>query len=134
MAVLDIISVNMNNALKGYVMNGVANYTGSGAVSTTKMVMRVKNTNLSNVAQADILVDVYFRFYDANEGGIRVTSYEIPIPASRKVVGFDFYEDGQTPPNANIEIDLVGAEIKEFGSAGVLFIEIISVDLAALLI
>lgn len=134
MAVLDIISVNMNNALKGYIMNGVVNYTGSGAVSTTKMVMRVKNTNLSNVAQADILVDVYFRFYDANEGGVRVTSYEIPIPAGRRVVGFDFYEVGQTPPNANIEIYLVGAEIKEFGSAGVLFIEVISVDLASVLI
>ena len=134
MAVLDIISANINNALKGYVMNGVVNYTGSAPTSTTKMVMRVKNTNLSNVAQADILVDVYFRFYDANEGGVRITSYEIPIPASRKVVGFDFYEDGQSLPNANIEIDLVGAEIKEFGSAGVLFIEVISVDLAALLI
>lgn len=134
MAVLDIISVNMNNALKGYVMNGVVNYTGSGAVSTTKMVMRVKNTDLSNVAQADILVDVYFRFYDANNGGVRVTSYEIPIPASRKVVGFHFYEVGQTQLNANIEIDLVGAEIKEFGSAGVLFIEVISVDLASVLI
>lgn len=134
MAVLDIISVNMNNALKGYIMNGVVNYTGSGAVSTTKMVMRVKNTNLSNVAQADILVDVYFRFYDANEGGVRVTSYEIPIPAGRRVVGFDFYEVGQTQLNANIEIYLVGAEIKEFGSAGVLFIEVISVDLASVLI
>lgn len=134
MAVLDIISVNMNNALKGYIMNGVVNYTGSGAVSTTKMVMRVKNTNLSNVAQADILVDVYFRFYDANEGGVRVTSYEIPIPAGRRVVGFNFYEVGQTQLNANIEIYLVGAEIKEFGSAGVLFIEVISVDLASVLI
>lgn len=134
MAVLDIISVNMNNALKGYVMNGVANYTGSGAVSTTKMVMRVKNTNLSNVAQADILVDVYFRFYDANEGGVRITSYEIPIPAGRRVVGFHFYEDGKTPPNSSIEIDLVGAEIKEFGSVGVLFIEVISIDLAVVLI
>lgn len=134
MAVLDIISVNMNNALKGYVMNGVVNYTGSGAVSTTKMVMRVKNTNLSNVAQADILVDVYFRFYDANNGGVRVTSVEVAIPAGRRVVGFDFYEVGQTQLNANIEIYLVGAEIKEFGSAGVLFIEVISVDLASVLI
>lgn len=134
MAVLDIIGVTMNNALKGYVMNGVANYTGSGAVSTTKMVMKVKTTNLSNVSQPDILVDVYFRFYDANNGGVRVTSYEIPIPASRKVVGFDFFEDGQTHINSNIEIDLVGAEIKEFGSAGVLFIEVISIDLASVLI
>lgn len=134
MAVLDIISVNMNNALKGYIMNGVVNYTGSGAVSTTKMVMRVKNTDLSNVAQADILVDVYFRFYDANNGGVRVTSVEVPIPASRKVVGFDFFEAGETPPNGSIEIDLVGAEIKEFSSAGVLFIEVISIDIASVLI
>lgn len=133
MAVLDIIGATMNNALKGYIMNGVVNYTGSGAVSTTKMVMRVKNTNLSNVAQADILVDVYFRFYDANEGGVRVTSYEIPIPPSRKVVGFEFYEAGQTN-YSSIVIDLVGAEIKEFGSAGVLFIEVISIDLASVLI
>ncbi len=134
MAVLDIIDVTMNNALKGYIMNGVANYTGSGAVSTTKMVMRVKNTNLSNVAQADILVDVYFRFYDANAGGVRVTSVEVAIPAGRRVVGFEFYEVGQTPPHANIEIYLVGAEIKEFGSTGVLFIEVISIDLASVLI
>ena len=134
MAVLDIISANMNNALKGYILNGVVKYTGSGATSTTKMIMRVKNTNLSGVAQADILIDVYFRFYNANEGGVRVTSYEIPVPAGRKVVGFHFYEEGQTALNASIEIDLVGAEIKEFGSAGVLFIEVISVDLAALLI
>jgi trehalose/maltose hydrolase-like predicted phosphorylase len=97
------------------------------------MVMRVKNTNLSNVAQADILVDVYFRFYDANAGGVRVTSYEITIPPSRKVVGFEFYEVGQTN-YSSIVIDLVGAEIKEFGSAGVLFIEVISIDLASVLI
>ena len=134
MAVLDIISATMNNALKGYVMNGVVYYTGSGATSTTKMIMRVKTTNLSGVAQSDILVDVYFRFYDANEGGVRITSYEIPIPAGRRVVGFHFYKDGETPPRSSIEIDLVGSEIKEFGSAGVLFIEVISIDLAAVLI
>lgn len=134
MAVLDIIGVTMTNALKGYIMNGVANYTGSGAVSTTKMVMRVKNTNLSGVEQPDIVENVNFRFYDANNGGVRVTSVEVAIPAGRKVVGFEFYETGQTPPQANIEINLVGAEIKEFGSLGVLFIEVISIDLESVLI
>lgn len=134
MAVLDIIEVTMNNALKGYIMNGVANYTGSGATSTTEMVMRVKNTNLSGVSQPDIVENVNFRFYDAGAGGVRVTSIEVAIPAGRRVVGFEFYEIGQTPPNANIEIHLVGAEIKEFGSLGVLFIEVISVDLESVLI
>jgi hypothetical protein len=48
-------------------------------------------------------------------------------------VGFEFYEAGQTN-YSSIVIDLVGAEIKEFGSAGVLFIEVISIDLASVLI
>ncbi len=134
MAVLDIIDVTMNNALKGYIMNGVVNYTGSGATSTTEMVMRVKNTNLNGVSQADIVENVNFRFYDAGAGGVRVTSVEVAIPAGRRVVGFEFYEVGQTPPHANIEIYLVGDEIKEFNSAGVLFIEVISIDLASVLI
>lgn len=133
MAVLDIIGVTMNNALKGYIMNGVVNYTGSGATSTTEMIMRVKNTNLSGVSQADIVENVNFRFYDANNGGVRVTSVEVAIPAGRRVVGFEFYEAGQTN-YSSIVIDLVGAEIKEFGSAGVLFIEVISIDLASVLI
>ena len=133
MAVLDIIDVTINNALKGYIMNGVVNYTGSGAISTTEMVMRVKNTNLSGVAQPDIVENVNFRFYDANAGGVRVTSVEVAIPAGRRVVGFEFYEVGQTN-YSSIVIDLVGAEIKEFGSAGVLFIEVISIDLASVLI
>jgi hypothetical protein len=123
----------MNNALKGYIMNGVVNYTGSGATSTTEMVMRVKNTNLSGVAQSDIVENVNFRFYDAGAGGVRVTSVEVAIPAGRRVVGFEFYEAGQTN-YSSIVIDLVGAEIKEFGSAGVLFIEVISIDLASVLI
>lgn len=134
MEVLDIISVNMNNALKGYIMNGVANYTGSGATSTTEMEMRVKTTDLNGTPQSDIVEPVNFRFYDAGAGGVRVTSVEVTVNAGRRVVGFEFYEVGQTPPNANIEIDLVGAEIKEFGSLGVLFIEVISVDLASVLI
>lgn len=134
MAVLDIIGATMNNALKGYIMNGVVNYTGSGATSTTEMVMRVKNTNLSGVAQSDIVENVNFRFYDANAGGVRVTSVEVAIPpGGRRVVGFEFYEAGQTN-YSSIVIDLVGAEIKEFGSAGVLFIEVISIDLASVLI
>lgn len=133
MAVLDIIGVTMSNALKGYIMNGVVKYTGSGAVSTTEMVMRVKNTNLSGVAQPDILENVNFRFYDANNGGVRVTSVEVAIPTGRRVVGFEFYETGQTPPNSSIDINLVGAEIKEFGSLGVLFIEVISIDIEAVL-
>lgn len=133
MAVLDIIGVTMSNALKGYIMNGVVKYTGSGAVSTTEMVMRVKNTNLSGVAQPDILENVNFRFYDANNGGVRVTSVEVAIPTGRRVVGFEFYETGLTPPNSSIDINLVGAEIKEFGSLGVLFIEVISIDIEAVL-
>lgn len=134
MAVLDIIYVTMNNALKGYIMNGVVNYTGSGATSTTEMEMRVKNTNLNDVAQPDIVENVNFRFYDANAGGVRVTGVEVAIPpGGRRVVGFEFYEVGQTPPNASIEINLGPGEMKEFGSTGVLFIEVISIDLSSVL-
>jgi hypothetical protein len=134
MALLDIIDVTMNNALKGYIMNGVVNYTGSGAVSTTEMVMRVKTTDLNNVQAPDIVENVNFRFYDANAGGVRVTGVEVAIPAGRRVTGFAFYEVGQTPPSANIVVNLEGAEIKEFNSVGVLFIEVISIDLASVLI
>lgn len=132
MAVLDIIGVTMNNALKGYIMNGVVNYTGSGATSTTEMVMKVGNTDLNNIPQPDIVENVNFRFYDANAGGVRVTSVEVAIPAGRRVTGFRFYETDNTNPN--IVINLVGAEIKEFASVGVLYIEVISIDLESVLI
>jgi hypothetical protein len=132
MAVLDIIDVTMNNALKGYIMNGVVNYTGSGATSTTEMEMRVKNTDLYGASKPDIVEDVNFRFYDANAGGVRVTGVEVAVEAGRVVVGFEFYEKGQ--PNPSIVINLGQGEMKEFGSLGVLYIEVISIDLASVLI
>lgn len=132
MAVLDIIGVTMNNALKGYIMNGVVNYTGSGATSTTEMEMRVKNTDLYGASEPDIVEDVNFRFYDANAGGVRVTGVEVAVQAGRVVVGFEFYEKGQ--PNPSIKINLGQGEMKEFGSLGVLYIEVISIDLASVLI
>lgn len=132
MAVLDIIDVTMNNALKGYIMNGVVNYTGSGATSTTEMEMRVKNTDLYGASKPDIVEDVNFRFYDANAGGVRVTGVEVVVEAGRVVVGFEFYEKGQ--PNPSIVINLGQGEMKEFGSLGVLYIEVISIDLASVLI
>lgn len=132
MAVLDIIDVTMNNALKGYIMNGVVNYTGSGATSTTEMEMRVKNTDLYGASKPDIVEDVNFRFYDANAGGVRVTGVEVAVEAGRVVVGFEFYEKGQSNPS--IVINLGQGEMKEFGSVGVLYIEVISIDLASVLI
>ena len=65
-----------------------------------------------------------------------MTRVEVAIPAGRKVVGFTFHEIGLTnaPNDQSIIIELVGAEIKEFGSTGVLFIEVISVDLESVLI
>lgn len=129
MAVLDIIGVTMSNPLKRHVLDTVVNYTGTGAISTTKMIMAVRNTNLSNVAQADINVDVYFRYYDSAQGGVRVTSYEVPVPAGRKITGFRFYEEGQTGENYSVVVNLEPVEVKEFSSNGVLYVEVISIDL-----